>query len=123
MTKRLTSIDDLNALRDKARAEIDLRHGAKETRVTVHLGTCGIAAGGREILATLVSEIASLGARNVSIRQTGCVGLCEMEPMITVTGKNGVTHRYGRLDRAKTREIVQRHLLQGTPVNEHLIKD
>jgi NADP-reducing hydrogenase subunit HndB len=120
MTKRLNSLEDLNKLRETSRREIDLRQGAKDTRVTVHLGTCGIAAGARDILATLLGEIAAAKMSQVSVRQAGCAGVCNQEPMITVEDKAGQTWRYGKLDKGITKEIVQRHLSKGQPVKERL---
>jgi NADP-reducing hydrogenase subunit HndB len=120
---RIHSIEELNELRRQALAEIDLRQGVKDVRVTVHMGTCGIAAGARDVLSTLLSELSSAKIDFVTVQQAGCVGLCDQEPMITVTNKAGEIYRYGRLDRNRTRDIVHGHLLRGAVVNECLIKD
>jgi NADP-reducing hydrogenase subunit HndB len=120
---RIGSPEDLDRLRSKSLAEIDLRQGVKDVRITVHMGTCGIAAGARDILATLMQELAAAKIDHVTLQQAGCVGLCEQEPMITVTHRAGALYRYGRLDKNKTRDIVRSHILRGAVVNEHLIKD
>jgi NADP-reducing hydrogenase subunit HndB len=120
---RISSPDKLNELRNKALAEIDLRQGPKEVRITVHMGTCGIAAGARDVLSSLMQELAAAKIDNVTVQQTGCVGLCDQEPMITITNKAGELYRYGRLDRNKAREIVRDHILRGAVVNEYLIRD
>ncbi len=120
---KINSPEDLNNLRNKAKAEIDLREGPKDIRITVHMGTCGIAAGAREVLATIMRELAAVKVDYVTLQQTGCVGLCDQEPMITITNKAGELYRYGRLDKVKTREIVRNHILRGAVVNECLIKD
>ncbi len=120
---RIGSLDELNAFKDKARAEIDLRHGLKDIRITVHMGTCGIAAGAREVLSTIMQELKNANVGSVSLQQSGCVGLCDQEPMITITNKEGDIYRYGRLDKSKTREIVRSHILRGAVVNDHLIRD
>jgi NADP-reducing hydrogenase subunit HndB len=120
---KIQSAEDLLKFRDRARAEIDLREGPKDILVTVHMGTCGIAAGARDVLATIIAELGASGVSNAAIQQTGCVGLCEQEPMMTITDKSGAFYRYGCLDRAKTREIVLNHVLRGLVVNEYLIKD
>lgn len=122
MTK-IRSLDELNALRNRARAEIDLRQGLKDIRITVHMGTCGIAAGAREVLSTIMQELKSANVECVSLQQAGCVGLCDQEPMISITNKDGEIHRYGRLDKNTTREIVRSHILRGAVVNECLIKE
>ena len=120
---RISSPEDLNALRAKALADIDLRHGVKDVRITVHMGTCGIAAGAREVLATIMQELRSENVTSVTIQQAGCVGLCEQEPMITVTGKGGEIYRYGRLDRSRTREAVRSPILRGVVLQDCLIQD
>jgi len=121
MTDKITSPADLKALADKARAAIELREGAKETQVTVHMGTCGIAAGARQVIADLMFELADAGVENVTLRQSGCAGLCEEEPMITVTAADGALYHYGLLDDAKVHTIVVKHLVGGAPVGELLI--
>jgi len=122
MGKKIRSLEDLNAIRAGARADLDLRVGAKEVEVTVHMGTCGIAAGARDVLLALASELSGAGASNVLLKQAGCAGLCDREPMITVRDKSGAEYRYGKLDASKAREIVREHILGGKPVASLLIK-
>lgn len=122
MADRITSPDQLKALAAKAKADIDLREGRKETQVTVHMGTCGIAAGAREIVAAFMAELAANGVTSTSLHQSGCAGLCDEEPMATVTTADGTLYRYGLLDKDKVRTIVVNHLVGGTPVEAYLIK-
>lgn len=122
MPERITSPQDLKQLQAQALAEIDLRSGPKDVRITVHMGTCGIAAGARDVLAALVSALSAAAADNVTVQQTGCAGLCDQEPMLTLTDKAGGSFRYGRLNKQKIGEIVREHVLGGQPVVEHLIK-
>jgi len=122
MTK-IKSIADLNELRKKAKSEIDLREGLKDVRITVHMGTCGIAAGARDVLAAIMQELATSKIDSVTLQQAGCIGLCDQEPMISISNKEGEMFRYGRLDRAKTREIVRNHILRGAVLYEWLIKN
>jgi len=119
--KRITSPADLKALRDAAQANVDLRTRKGETHVVVHMGTCGIAAGARDVLAQIVGELAEAGARHITVKQTGCLGFCDQEPMMTITDKAGKEFRYGKLDRHKVHEILQEHVLAGRPVIEHII--
>jgi NADP-reducing hydrogenase subunit HndB len=121
MTK-IKSLDDLNELRKKAKAEIDLREGLKDIRITVHMGTCGIAAGARDVLAAIMQELAASNIQSVTLQQAGCIGLCDQEPMISISNKEGKIYRYGRLDRAKTREIIRNHILRDAVLYEWLIK-
>jgi NADP-reducing hydrogenase subunit HndB len=122
MPRKITSPEDLKRLRDQARSELDLRSGPKDIRITVHMGTCGIAAGAREVLSELLAELAKAGVQNVTLQQAGCVGLCDQEPMLTLADKSGQVFRYGKLDASKARSIVRQHVLGGTPVVECLIK-
>lgn len=122
MTKKITSLQDLKALQEKARSEIDLRTGGKDIRITIHMGTCGIAAGARDILTALMTTLSGVNVKNVAITQTGCAGLCDQEPMLTLTDKAGGSFRYGQLDKRKVGEIVRDHVLRGQPVTEYMIK-
>lgn len=120
--EKIKSPAELGALRERARAEIELRSGLKDVRITVHMGTCGIAAGARDVLASLVSELASRGVKNVSLTQTGCAGLCDQEPMLTLQDAAGRSFRYGKLDRVRVQEIIQEHVVGGNPVEAYLIR-
>ena len=106
MTEKIKSAADLKALADRAKASVELREGTKDVQVTVHMGTCGIAA----------------GVDDVTLRQSGCAGLCEQEPMITVRDASDTPYRYGLLDDAKVKTIVTEHLVGGTPVDALLIR-
>jgi len=119
--KKIASPADLKALRDKTQGDVDLRTRAAETHVVVHMGTCGIAAGARDVLTQIVGELAEAKATTVAVKQTGCLGLCDQEPMMTITDKGGKEFRYGKLDRHKVHEIIQEHVLGGKPVIEHII--
>lgn len=119
MTKKINSPADLDAIRDRARAEMDLRSGLKDMQITVHMGTCGIAAGARDVLSQLVASQAFVN--NVTIRQAGCAGLCDQEPMLAVTDKSGTKVLYGKLDRNKVREIIREHVMAGRPVAKYLV--
>jgi NADP-reducing hydrogenase subunit HndB len=122
MAERITSPDQLKNLAAKAKADIDLRDGRKDTQVTVHMGTCGIAAGAREIVAAFMTELSANGVTSASLHQSGCAGLCEEEPMATLTMPDGTLYRYGQLDKARVHTIVTNHLVGGTPVEAYLIK-
>jgi len=123
MVDKIKSPADLLALANKAKEGIDLRSGAKEIKVTVHMGTCGIAAGARDVVVAFLTEIADAKLDNVTIHQSGCAGLCEMEPMATVQFTDGPVYHYGLLEgREKVHEIVQSHLVGGEPVSAYLIK-
>lgn len=121
MAKKITSLQDLKAFRDKVKSEIDLRGGPKEYEITVHMGTCGIAAGAREIVSQLSAELLESHLNNVTLRQSGCAGLCDREPMMTLKDPGGTSFVYGSLDKQRVHEIVQSHIIGGSPVANYLI--
>ena len=123
MSIRIENPEDLKKLRDQTRAEMDIRSGPKEIRITVHMGTCGIAAGARDIMAELTEQLASAAVDNVTLHQSGCLGLCDLEPMLTISDKHGMDYLYVRLNRDKTREIVAGHVLKGKPVEQYILEE
>lgn len=115
------TINELNEIRE---AYIDKRKEELEegvVSVDVHMGTCGIAAGARNVFSALQDEMTRLGIANVKLRVTGCAGLCSMEPMITVQLPGQAPVKYGKLDQVKTREIFYSHILGGHPKFEYAI--
>jgi NADP-reducing hydrogenase subunit HndB len=123
MVDKIKSPADLLAMAGRAKDDIELRSGAKEIKVTVHMGTCGIAAGARDVAVAFLSEIADAKLDNVTVHQSGCAGLCEMEPMATVQFADGGVFHYARLEgRDKVHDIVRSHLAEGAPVSAYLVK-
>jgi (2Fe-2S) ferredoxin len=123
MGKKIASPEELKALRARAKSEVDVRLGPKDVQVTVIMGTCGIAAGAREVLTQLADELGQAPVENVDLRQSGCLGLCDKEPLIVVTHKTGEKYLYGNLDKQKVRQIVREHILGGNPVMNYVVKD
>jgi NADP-reducing hydrogenase subunit HndB len=122
MVERIKSPEDLAALRERALRQQDLRAGPKDVRVTVHMGTCGIAAGASGILIHLMDELAAASIENVTIQRSGCAGLCQQEPMMTVTDASGGSVCYGRLNPDKIRHIVAEHIVGGRPVADYMVR-
>ena len=122
MSGKISSPQDLLKLRDQTRSSLDARSGPKDIRITVHMGTCGIAAGARDVMAELVSELDVKSIENVTIRQSGCIGLCDQEPMLTLTDKAGRNFLYVNLDRGKVRRIVAEHLVSDRPVRAYIME-
>jgi NADP-reducing hydrogenase subunit HndB len=117
---RLT-IDDLKKIKEKQHATFTLREGGYRAKVTVHMGTCGIAAGAREIMTTLMDEIAQSKVEDVITTTSGCAGFCAREPMITVEIMNKPPVKYGDLNSEKLREIFKEHVLGGKPVEKYAL--
>lgn len=122
MSTRINNPDDLKRLRDSAREGLSLRDGTKDIEITVHMGTCGIASGARDVFALVLTEVRKAHCDNVTLRQSGCAGLCNQEPMLTLTEASGKQYRYGKLDASKIQHIMQSHVLGGAPVTELLIQ-
>jgi NADP-reducing hydrogenase subunit HndB len=121
MKNKIKHAEELKKFRDRVKSEVGLRSGPKEIQVTVHMGTCGIAAGARDILSQMTAELSEAQVDNVTLRQSGCIGLCDREPMLTLTDKNDRRYLYGNLNNKKVHDIVQIHVIGGTPVMEYII--
>ncbi len=106
----------LDELRDQARRRIDLAGLGLRARVVVHMGTCGAAAGARDVLAAFSEEIAKHGSGGVALMTTGCAGLCSREPMATVEIAGAPSTLYGDLTSDEARRIFREHVLGGEPV-------
>lgn len=118
----MKTLEELAAIRDKALAQIQMRHEGEEgIRVVVGMATCGIAAGARPVLNTFVEEVAKRKLANVAVTQTGCIGMCRLEPIVEVyvPGKEKVT--YVRVDEKKVREIVADHIVNGKVCAEYTV--
>jgi NADP-reducing hydrogenase subunit HndB len=117
---RLT-IDDLKKIREQAAATLTLRTGAARARVTVHMGTCGIAAGAREVMGALMKALETSGTTDVIVTTSGCAGLCSREPMVTVELPNQAPVKYVELTPAKMLTVLEQHVLQGQVVVEYAL--
>ena len=118
----MKSLAELQAIRDKARASVNLRENAEaETRVLVGMATCGIAAGARPVLNAFVEEVAKRGLRDIMVTQTGCIGICQYEPVVEIVtpGQEKVT--YVKMTAEKAVRVVNDHLVNGNVVTEYTI--
>lgn len=110
--------EDLKKIQDNMAKAMSLREGEARARVTVHMGTCGIAAGARKIMSTLMNLLEQREDKDIVLSSSGCAGLCSREPMMTVEIKNQPPVKYVDLDEEKTARIFQEHVLSGTVVQE-----
>ncbi len=118
----MKSLAELQAIRDKARASVNIRENAEaETRVLVGMATCGIAAGARPVLNAFVEEVNKRGLRDTMVTQTGCIGICQYEPVVEIItpGKEKVT--YVKMTAEKAVRVVNDHLVNGNVVTEYTI--
>lgn len=112
----IRGLKDLQAIKEKVLAQTVLRADGYRACVTVHMGTCGIAAGARDIMAALMDELATCGRRDIRITNSGCIGICIQEPVMTVEVLGSQPVLYGKLDQDKARLIFREHVLGGKPL-------
>lgn len=118
----MKSLEELKAIRDKMKDKVVLREGSSEKRVVVGMATCGIAAGARPVLNAFVEEVNREGlAGSVTVSQTGCIGICQFEPVVEVfeAGKEKTT--YVKMTPEKVSRVVKEHLASGKVVSEYTI--
>ena len=118
----MKSLEELKAIRDKMKKQMDLRDSSEDNiRVVVGMATCGIAAGARPVLNAFVDEVAKRHLQNITVTQTGCIGMCQLEPIVEVLapGKEKVT--YCKVTPEKVARIVADHLVNGNPVAEYTV--
>ncbi len=114
-------IGDLDKISQRVRKTTLLREGAGRAKIVVHMGTCGIAAGAREIMNTLLDEFAKQNIDDVILTSSGCAGLCSREPMATVELKDEAPVKYVDLTAEKIRRILSEHVGGGKVVSEYAL--
>ena len=114
-------IDDLETISQRVRKTVLLREGAGRAKITVHMGTCGIAAGARKIMNALMDEIEKNNIQDVILTNSGCAGLCSKEPMATIELKDEAPVKYVDLTPEKAVRIFSEHVLGGKIVEEYAL--
>ena len=120
----MKSLAELQAIKERMKDKVILREGVNATRVVVGMATCGIAAGARPVLNTFVEEVAkSELSDKVTVTQTGCIGICQYEPVVEIIedGKDNVT--YVKMTAEKAAEVVEKHLKGGNVIAEYTISN
>ena len=118
----MKSLAELAAIREKMQSKVVIREGMGTVRVVVGMATCGIAAGARPVLKAFTEGVTAAALTDkVTVTQTGCIGICQYEPVVEIfeEGKEKVT--YVKLDEQKAKEIVEKHLKGGAVVTEYTI--
>jgi NADP-reducing hydrogenase subunit HndB len=105
--------EDLKIIKDKVLTESTLKEDGHRARITVHMGTCGIASGAKEVMNTLMAEIEDSGVKDVAVTTSGCMGMCSREPLVTVERIGQEPIKYERMDAEKIKQVFKEHLLQG----------
>lgn len=117
----MRSLDELKNLKAKTEKELALREDTGKPTITVHMGTCGIANGARTVLNAVLSELKARNLTDVHVTQTGCPGLCHLEPLVTVTEKGKNPFVYGKVTPENVTKIIVQHIINGQPVTELLV--
>ena len=118
----MKSLAELQAIRDKIKNAINVREGdGDKIRVVVGMATCGIAAGARPVLNCFTDEVAKRNLSNVSVSQTGCIGICQYEPVVEVFTPDGNKTTYVKMTAEKAVRVVTDHLVNGNVVSEYTI--
>jgi NADP-reducing hydrogenase subunit HndB len=116
---RISSVEELKALREQARRELQVRLGTG-TRITVGLGTCGIAAGARETMQAILEELERRGIE-ATVNTVGCIGMCYNEPLVDIEQAGMPRITYGRITADKVPRLIEEHLIKGQVVAEWVV--
>ena len=119
----MKSLAELEAIRKNTLERINLRREDKNdlTRVVIGMATCGIAAGARPVMLSFMDEIQKRGLNHVTVSQTGCIGMCRLEPMVDVITPDGTKTTYVHVKPEMVPRIVAEHVVNGRPVAEYTI--
>lgn len=119
----MKSLAELEAIKNKIKNQVDVRKDAEgETvRIIVGMATCGIAAGARPVLSALVDEVGKRGLSNVTVAQTGCIGMCRLEPIVEVLEPGKEKTTYVKMTEEKAKKIIADHIVNGKVVTEYTI--
>ena len=118
----MKSLAELAAIRKRMLEQVNLRKDDNiDTRIVVGMATCGIAAGARPVMLEFVEELKRRGVENVTVAQTGCIGMCRLEPMVEVYVKDQEKVTYVHMTPDKVAKVVTEHIINGRPVEEYTI--
>ena len=107
------TIDDLKRIKEETTKSTSLRDGDANIKITVHMGTCGIAAGAREVMNALMEEMAEADRQDIRVVTSGCMGMCSSEPNVTVEMQDSEPIVYQKMEPNRMRQVFKRHVLLG----------
>ena len=117
----MKSWEELAAIRERMKNKVALREANGDIRIVVGMATCGIAAGARPVLNALVETVAKENLDNVTVTQTGCIGMCRLEPIVEVFVPDQERVTYVKMTPEKVPEIIEQHIKGGKPVAKYTI--
>jgi (2Fe-2S) ferredoxin len=118
----MKSLEELRKIKERALERRKLSGEGARARVVVGMGTCGIAAGARDTMSAILKELESKDITDVIVTQTGCIGLCEYEPIVQVQVGEGEMVTYGKINTDRVPALIEKHVVGGEPVTEWTIK-
>jgi NADP-reducing hydrogenase subunit HndB len=107
------TIDDLKKIKEETAKSTSLREGGATVKITVHMGTCGIAAGARDVMNALMEELAQADRQDIRVVASGCMGMCSSEPNVTVEMQDAEPIVYQKMEPNRMRQVFKRHVLLG----------
>lgn len=118
----MKSLEELLAIKAQMQDKVSMRNGSGDIRIVVGMATCGIAAGARPVLNAFVEGVSEngLGAK-VTVTQTGCIGICQFEPVVEVYEKDKEKVTYVKMTAERAKEVIEKHIKGGKPVTEYTI--
>ncbi len=119
---KVKSLEELMKIKEKAVKDLQMRDTQKKGKVVVAMGTCGIAAGAKDTLQAVVSELSQKNINDIAVVQSGCMGLCDVEPTIEVILENQDPIVYGHVTPQQVRRIVEQHIIEGKVVSDLMIR-
>ena len=117
----MKSLEELAKIRETARQKVGLREDGKGTRIVVGMATCGISAGARPVLTALVEEVNKRWLTDVEVTQTGCIGVCRLEPIVEVYKDGAEKVTYVEMTEEKAKKVIAEHIVNGKVVLEYTI--
>ena len=115
----MKSLEELAKIREEALKKVDIRKERKGTRIVVGMATCGISAGARPVLTTLLEEVQKRNLQEVEVTQTGCIGVCRLEPIVEVYREGEEKVTYVEMTEEKARKVISEHIVNGKVVIEY----
>ena len=120
----MKSLEELKAIRERMQGQVGMRsESATDTRVVVGMATCGIASGARPVLTALSNAVLEKKLEGVTVTQTGCIGLCQYEPIVEVMAPGQEKVTYVKMTPEKALEVVEKHLIRGQVISEYTIQN
>jgi NADP-reducing hydrogenase subunit HndB len=119
---KVKSLEELMKIKEKSLKDLQMRDTEKKGKIVVAMGTCGIAAGAKDTLQAIIGELSEKGINDLSVVQSGCMGLCEVEPTVEVFMEGQEPIIYGHVTPEQAKRIIQQHIINGKVVSDLMVK-